>query len=320
MTQQCKVWIDNNLVKSTKGIGELLTHMEKENITTIIEKLPVENSIFWTRSSKVMSKDKQNQNDEVQHDHILVKLETEAFLDYLTDFNSNQSPAASNLCRYIGKVKTDAKITQITFLIPNFKSVLKNSSNTKASQEARDNYNEFVKINRSTKTTAKSKKHDLSKSEINFVILHLELKENVCVRSYESGDELRDLVLSYSKSISEYDQKQSQASGIIFCEKSSEKSQGKVSKDPINLWKEMIECFPMVSSDQAQAICLAYPSPLLLKKAYEKASSPELLLADIQVRRGAGVLSSVRRIGPELSQKIHKLFTAFNADELLVNE
>jgi hypothetical protein len=60
MTQNCKVWIDNSLIQSTKGIGELLTNMEKENITTIIEKLPIENSIFWTRSDKVMSKDEKN--------------------------------------------------------------------------------------------------------------------------------------------------------------------------------------------------------------------------------------------------------------------
>jgi crossover junction endonuclease EME1 len=48
--------------------------------------------------------------------------------------------------------------------------------------------------------------------------------------------------------------------------------------------------------------------------------SAAMLLADIQVRRGAGVLASVRRIGPELSQKMHKLFTSTNPEELLVNE
>jgi hypothetical protein len=45
-----------------------------------------------------------------------------------------------------------------------------------------------------------------------------------------------------------------------------------------------------------------------------------MLLADIQVRRGAGVLSNVRRIGPELSQKFHKFFNSTNPNELLVNE
>ena len=39
-----------------------------------------------------------------------------------------------------------------------------------------------------------------------------------------------------------------------------------------------------------------------------------------KVRRGAGVLSSVRRIGPELSKKVHKFFTTENCELLLVNE
>lgn len=60
MAQQCKVWIDKTLVQSTKGIGELITNMEKSNIATIIEKLPVENSIFWTRSDTTFSKEDKN--------------------------------------------------------------------------------------------------------------------------------------------------------------------------------------------------------------------------------------------------------------------
>jgi hypothetical protein len=61
----------------------------------------------------------------VQHDHILVKLESETFIEYLTDFNSSLSPETSNLCQYIKKIKNEAQITQITFLIPSFKSILK---------------------------------------------------------------------------------------------------------------------------------------------------------------------------------------------------
>lgn len=60
MSQQCKVWIDKNLIQSTKGVGELLTHLEKANTATIIEKLPVENSIFWTRCNTALSKEDKN--------------------------------------------------------------------------------------------------------------------------------------------------------------------------------------------------------------------------------------------------------------------
>jgi hypothetical protein len=39
-----------------------------------------------------------------------------------------------------------------------------------------------------------------------------------------------------------------------------------------------------------------------------------------KVRRHAGVLTSVRKIGPELSSKICKFFSSTNPDELLVND
>lgn len=126
----------------------------------------------------------------------------------------------------------------------------------------------MVKINRKPPKN-KSKQSNLSKSEINQAVMHFELRENVCVRSYETGEELRDLVLSYTKSVSEYAQKHALAENMIFCDKGSEKSQSKVNKDGqglLNLWKDLLECFPLVSCDQAQAICVQYPSPLLLKK------------------------------------------------------
>lgn len=76
-------------------------------------------------------------------------------------------------------------------------------------------------------------------------------------------------ILSYTKSISEYVSKTELNENLVFCDKSVEKSQTKVTKDGqglINIWKDMIECFPMVGCDQAQAICAVYSSPLILKK------------------------------------------------------
>ena len=52
-----KIWLDKCFIQTTKGSGELLTNLEKLNIDSIIEKLPVENSIFWTRYDSVSIKD-----------------------------------------------------------------------------------------------------------------------------------------------------------------------------------------------------------------------------------------------------------------------
>jgi len=113
----------------------------------------------------------------------------------------------------------------------------------------------------------KKKATKLAKSDANQILIYLELNENLCIRSYDTTEELRDIILSYTKAVSEYLSKQNET--LLFSEKSVEKCQTKISKDGhgfIHLWKELLENFPLVSSDQAQAICSVYPSPLLLLK------------------------------------------------------
>lgn len=58
MTQSVKVWLDKNFLQ-IKGAGEILTNLEKLSVQSIIEVLPVSNSIFWTRSDTNIGKDKQ---------------------------------------------------------------------------------------------------------------------------------------------------------------------------------------------------------------------------------------------------------------------
>jgi len=313
MAQSVKVWFDKNFFQ-TKGAGEILTNLEKLNVQSIIEDLPVSNSIFWTRSDTIISKDKQL--NEVQHDHILIKIDLDAFLLLANDFLTNDSIGNNQLTTFIEDIKKKAQISQVTLLINSFKQHLKSVSNKTSKKPEKEDL-----IKKKTKSKGVSRPI-LSKSEINSVIIHLELAENCCVRTYETSDELRDLILSYTKSISEYADKLEKAGSVIFCESKSD-SKSKIGKDGqglLNVWKDILECFPMVSCDQAQAICASYPSPYLLNEAYLSTRKPEMLLADIQVRRGAGVLTSVRRIGPELSQKVYKFFTSKNSNELLVNE
>lgn len=313
MSQAVKVWLDKNFLQA-KGAGEILTNLEKLNVHTIIEDLPVKASIFWTRSDTNIGKDKQL--NEVQHDHILVRLETDQFLEYVNDFLNSESTTTNALVSFVQNIKDKAQVTQITLLIQNFKQFLKSVSN-----KTLKNLDKPDLVKKKTKSKAAARPN-LTKSEINSGVIHLELMENCSVRSYETSEELKELILSYTKSVSEYADKHEKAENIIFCDSKGD-SKSKIGKDGqglLNLWKDILECFPLVSCDQAQAICASYPSPFLLYEAYKKCSKPEMLLADIQVRRGAGVLSSVRRIGPELSKKVHKFFTTENCELLLVNE
>ncbi|XP_045623199.1 crossover junction endonuclease EME1 isoform X2 [Procambarus clarkii] len=80
----------------------------------------------------------------------------------------------------------------------------------------------------------------------------------------------------------------------------------------LKLWHQQLRQFNNVGVEVAQAIAREHPSPQILLESYRKCQTfreASLLLADIPVRRGAGPLASTRRIGPELSKKIHLFFT-----------
>lgn len=58
---------------------------------------------------------------------------------------------------------------------------------------------------------------------------------------------------------------------------------------------------------------------IFLVKVYERCTlkEGELLLQDIPIRRAVGPLSSVRKIGPELSKKIFAFFMSTDENETL---
>jgi hypothetical protein len=140
--------------------------------------------------------------------------------------------------------------------------------------KSRETYDDLVKQKKpsSKKTNAKARK--LTKSDVNRALIHLELHENVCMRTFDTTEELKDLIMSYTKSVSEYVSKSEQNENLIFSDKAVEKSAAKVGKvgkegqGLINLWKDLFQCFNMVTNDQAQAICAVYSSPLLLKRVF----------------------------------------------------
>jgi hypothetical protein len=121
-----KVWIDKNFIQ-TKGSGEVLTSLEKQNTTTIIEQLPVENSIFWTRPASL---DKTKIDDEqVQHDHIIVKMEADTLINYLNEFKLNYDNLTeynqNELVKYVRECKLKAQVNYISFIIHNFNQFIK---------------------------------------------------------------------------------------------------------------------------------------------------------------------------------------------------
>ncbi|KAI2648758.1 Crossover junction endonuclease EME1 [Labeo rohita] len=104
-----------------------------------------------------------------------------------------------------------------------------------------------------------------------------------------------------------------------FCMDGSWSAGVRVDRDGRGLaqvWTRQIQQLNRVSPALAKAATSTYPSPSLLLQAYEELPSEEerrRLLADLAVVGGA----KERRVGPELSGRIHRLLTSQNPHLLL---
>ena len=67
--------------------------------------------------------------------------------------------------------------------------------------------------------------------------------------------------------------------------------------------------------EKSTAVAAAYPSPSNLVRAFQ-AGGPDLL-KDMEVRRTDNVLGGSRKVGPDISRKLHTLLTSRDTDTVL---
>ncbi|XP_078346249.1 uncharacterized protein LOC144631640 [Oculina patagonica] len=181
--------------------------------------------------------------------------------------------------------------------------------------------------NTSGKGRKKSKKESgpsvmVSRVDVEEALVDLQIKQPKCrVRMCETDEEFVELLTMFTKAVAEAPFKKKQPESFSFCVEGGEKGSVKVTKEGEGLkkvWQQHFQQFRNVSADMAAAIVAVYPSPQSLFQAYKRCNSTQeasKLLQDIQVRRGAGVLATSRRIGPELSRRIHLLLTSEDGDQ-----
>uniref|UniRef100_A0A8C3ECR3 Essential meiotic structure-specific endonuclease 1 n=1 Tax=Corvus moneduloides TaxID=1196302 RepID=A0A8C3ECR3_CORMO len=162
---------------------------------------------------------------------------------------------------------------------------------------------------------------DLSRMDVEEALVDLQLSTQVQISMFESSEELGEYATMFTKAVAEapYKRERENTGFSFYLEKGCF---GGVKVDPsgkglLKVWKRQIQQFNRVSSEMAEAIVSAYPSPQLLIQAYERCSSDqerENMLANIPVHRGEGVTATSRRIGPELSRRIYLQMTSHDPD------
>ncbi|XP_064109576.1 crossover junction endonuclease EME1-like [Macrobrachium nipponense] len=157
---------------------------------------------------------------------------------------------------------------------------------------------------------------DVHRVDIETALVMAQLECGINHRLISDAEKVASFISQVAKALAEapYKREKEDATFSWFAEGSSINTV-KVDKAGVGLlklWRQQLQQFINVGNEVAQAIVREYPSPQALVQAYRHSTSEKEashLLADIPVRRGIGPLESTRRIGPELSKKIHLFFT-----------
>nr|KAF6455855.1 essential meiotic structure-specific endonuclease 1 [Rousettus aegyptiacus] len=161
----------------------------------------------------------------------------------------------------------------------------------------------------------------VSRVDIEEALVDLQLHTRAQARIVKSWKELADFACTFTKAVAEAPfKKLRDQTSFSFCLESDWAGGAKVDRAGRGLaqvWRRQIQQLNRVSLEMASAVVATYPSPQLLVQAYRRCLSEQErqnLLADIQVRRGEGVTSTSRRVGPELSRRIYLQMTTLQPD------
>ncbi|XP_012522155.1 crossover junction endonuclease EME1 [Monomorium pharaonis] len=169
----------------------------------------------------------------------------------------------------------------------------------------------------------------ISRQQLEMCLTEIQIIAKCSCKLIENIQDLAMTVCQYTKSISEIPyklQKRGNQEGKFdWYVMGDNKNTVRVDKDGNGLkrlWQQQLCQFNLSSLETSEAICMVYPSPMQLVKAYRNCTPDEgmNLLKDISIRRAAGPLTTARKIGPELSKKVYVMFTSQNGDALLGTE
>lgn len=175
----------------------------------------------------------------------------------------------------------------------------------------------------------RSKRHkgEVKRRDFEFALTELQLMCSCCYRLIDTPQDLGNMISQFTKAIAQAPyklEKQEKYGQSEWYMSGDNKDCVRVDKDGNGLkrlWQQHLTSLPLVRIETAEAITNKYPTYEDLRQAYENCMDDdgerERMLQDLPIRRAAGPLTNVRRIGPELSRKISVLYNSSDPDALL---
>ncbi|XP_053231764.1 crossover junction endonuclease EME1 [Podarcis raffonei] len=305
-----------------EGGGLVLTALQAMECSCVIENQAVPCSITWRRKTGLGQAEEDNWTEEP---NLLVLVLLEEFVAMIHNYkqvsmegpNETLQSFAANVTK-----KTPGKTLALAVVeLEKYFSSHKLKSRKKLQQALQSGSEAQEQSKQRNRRGKANSVPNLSRLDVEEGLVALQLQTGIQVRLLESWKEFADFASTFTKAVAEAPFKRERdKTSFSFCLEGDWIGGMKVDrfgKGLLQVWKRQIQQFNRVSLETANAIVAKYPSPLLLKQAYDTRPSRQErhnLLAEIPVRRGDGVTATTRRVGPELSKRIYLQMTSHNPD------
>ncbi|XP_056626457.1 crossover junction endonuclease EME1 [Triplophysa dalaica] len=325
------VTVDPGLLQ-LEGGGALLTSLHALGCSCAIEKQSLPRSVTWARHSPCQQT---GEMMTIPESHTVIQVPLDDFVTMINNFCKKQSDgvlteSGISLTSWIRVLMSKNPGRTVSMVVIDIEKYFK-SQNSKCQKKYREAVlGEEKDAGLEGGQKKRRKKDDIkqlpnvSRVQVEEALVDLQLNTGVQVRFLSTWKDFTDFITMSTKAVAEAPfKRERENTGFTFCLESEWSGGHKVDRAGnglLQVWKRQIQQLNRVSPDMASAILSVYPSPQVLVQAYARCKTEQEkvgLLADMLIRRGEGVTSTTRRVGPELSKRLYLLMTSSDSQQPL---
>ncbi|XP_069510976.1 crossover junction endonuclease EME1 isoform X3 [Ambystoma mexicanum] len=320
-----QVLIDPALLQ-VEGGGLLLSALQAMECSCVVDSRPVPCSISWRRRTQDLQGE---ENAWMDDPSLLVLVPQKDFISMIQNSRKGCQSGEDGRLQTLRSFSTgilqrnDAK--SIALVVLEMEKYFKCKKTQSQKQLRQAVLSESAKEGQAKQ---RKKKKDvpetlplLSRVDVEEALVEVQLHTGVQVRFLESWKEFGEFASMFTKAVAEapFKRQRDDTSFSFYLENdwAGGVRVDRCGRGLLQVWKRQLQQLNRVSVEIANAVVSAYSSPRLLAQAYRQCASISArhdLLSDIFVRRGEGVTSTSRRVGPELSKRIYLQLTSMNPE------
>ncbi|KAM6963519.1 crossover junction endonuclease EME1 [Tautogolabrus adspersus] len=311
-----------------EGGGTLLASVQALGCSCAIEKQLLPRSVSWMRRTPCAQTEDGVCEPEA---HVVMQMTVDDFItlihNYIQEERQGRSDSGPSLSPWVQERQRrhpDKILSLVVIDLEKYFRSNKSQSQKRFREAVAGEEQGGGKAKKRRKNAAAEVLPEVSRVEVEEAVVHLQLHTGVSVRFLSTWKDFSDHITMTTKAVAEAPFKRERdKTGFSFHLESEWAGGQKVDKSGkglLQVWKRQIQQLNRVSPDMASAILAAYPSPRLLQKAYGLCNSDRekiALLSDLLIRRGEGVTSTTRRVGPELSKRLFLLMNSRDPEQTL---